>query len=77
MLSCSKLCIALTVLIKSNSSTMDTVLWNAIHIGVKNTKAERLIIIVDGLDDRRGHKTATAVSDRIGGLARPRVMSKP
>jgi hypothetical protein len=47
---------------------LENELWHSIHIGLKNSKAENPMIIVDGLDDRCGHHTAVNVSGRIDAL---------
>jgi tetratricopeptide (TPR) repeat protein len=49
--------------------TLENELWASIHVGLRNSKAENPIIIVDGLDDRCGHESAISVSNRIGELA--------
>jgi hypothetical protein len=48
---------------------LENELWDSIHVGLRNSKAENPIIIIDGLDDRCGHKNAVSISNRIGELA--------
>lgn len=49
----------------SSYSTLETELWKAVDIGLKNSNAENLIIIIDGLDDRLGHQNTSEISKKL------------
>lgn len=50
----------------SSSSALETELWKALDIGLKNSKADNLMIVIDGLDDRLGHQNADTIGNKLG-----------
>ena len=52
-----------------DAAMVENGIWDAIHVGLKNIKTDSLMIVLDGLDDRCGHDTAVAMSERVGQLA--------
>lgn len=53
----------------SSTSALETELWKALDIGLKNSKADNLMIIIDGLDDRLGHQIADTIGNKLGAFA--------
>jgi tetratricopeptide (TPR) repeat protein len=53
----------------SSSSALETELWKALDVGLKNSKADNLMIVIDGLDDRLGHQNADKIGNKIGAFA--------
>jgi hypothetical protein len=49
-------------------ASLETALWKAVDVGLKNSDAHNLVLVVDSLDDRCGHETALAISHQIGQL---------
>jgi tetratricopeptide (TPR) repeat protein len=53
----------------SSSSALETELWKALDVGLKNSKADNLMIVVDGLDDRLGHQNADKIGNKLAVFA--------
>jgi tetratricopeptide (TPR) repeat protein len=53
----------------TDTAILENALWSAIHVGIDNSNADNLAIIVDGLDDRCGRQIALTISNRIAELA--------
>jgi hypothetical protein len=37
-------------------ASLETALWKAVDVGLKNSDAHNLVLVVDSLDDRCGHE---------------------
>ena len=53
----------------SSSSALETELWKALDVGLKNSKADNLMIVIDGLDNRVGHQNADTIGNKLGAFA--------
>jgi hypothetical protein len=48
---------------------LETELWKAVDVGLKNFKVESLMIVIDGLDDKPGHQNASEIGKKLAEFA--------